>query len=197
MFASKPLLRRFYLACDQIRTADLLLFRPRWWALHSRLICVAGRTDYCHAGMASRSDSGVVSCLEMVASGGRETLLFEQVEWYPGLIDVYDANPENRWPRFNRIAALSVMRSFVSRRYGWRNMVRVSLLHLPFVRLFVRPETDDQIESGRSPFCSHAVVLADRIGGGVDSVPGLADRLTEPGDLARSLFFKYRFTLIP
>ena len=44
-------LRRFGPAYDQIRSADLLLFRPQWWALHSKLICVAGRTDYCHAGM--------------------------------------------------------------------------------------------------------------------------------------------------
>ena len=33
--------------------------------------------------------------------------------------------------------------------------------------------------------------------GGVDPVPNLADRLTEPGDLARSAFFGYRFTLLP
>jgi hypothetical protein len=31
--------------------------------------------------------------------------------------------------------------------------------------------------------------------GGVDPVPNLADRLTEPADLARSPFFEYRFTL--
>ena len=33
--------------------------------------------------------------------------------------------------------------------------------------------------------------------GGVDPVPNLADRLTEPGDLARSAFYEYRFTLLP
>jgi len=37
----------------------------------------------------------------------------------------------------------------------------------------------------------------DRIGGGVDPVKHLADRLTEPADLARSPFYKYRFTLVP
>jgi len=191
-------LRRFGPAYDQIRSADLLLFRPQWWALHSKLICVAGRTDYCHAGMVGWSRFyRTPNCLEMVAGGGREIPLAQQVEWYPGLIDVYQANPENRWPKFDRVAAAAAMRRFVTRRYGWWNMLRVSLLHLPFVRLLVRPETDDQIESGRSPFCSHAVVLADRIAGGVDPVPHLADRMTEPGDLARSPFFKYAFTLVP
>ena len=33
--------------------------------------------------------------------------------------------------------------------------------------------------------------------GGVDPVPHLADRLTEPADLARSPFYKYRCTLLP
>lgn len=192
-------LRRFAPACDQIRSADLLLFRPCWWALHSKLICVAGRTDYSHAGMAGwlrLMGLPMLYCLEMVAGGGREIPLAQQVEWYPGLIDVYEANPENRWPKFERVGAAAAMRRFVKRRYGFWNMLRVSLLHLPFVRLLVRPETDDQIRDGYPPFCSQAVAAACRAGG-VDPVPHLADRLTEPGDLARSPFFKYRFTLVP
>lgn len=215
------ILRRFDLARDEIRTADLLLFRPCWWALHSKLICVAGRTDYCHAGMVrcrpavNRSpyrldritgSSGFLStpvypvipsdCLEMVAGGGRQISLAKEVQWYPGLIDVYEANPENRWEKFDRLRAAAAMRGFVRRRYGWRNMLRVSLVHLPFIRFLLRPETDDQIAHGRLPFCSQAVAAACRAGG-VDPVPHLADRFTEPADLARSPFFKYRFTLIP
>lgn len=183
-------------AYEQIRSADLLLFRPCWWALHSKLICVAGRTNYCHAGMVARSDNGVLSCLEMVASGGRENFLFQQVVWYPGLVDVYEANPEDRWPEFDRARAVSAMQGFVSRCYGWWNMIRVSLVHLPLIRFLVRPETDDEIRGGYLPFCSQAVAAACR-SGGVDPVPHLADRFTEPADLARSPFFKYRFTLIP
>ncbi len=37
--------------------------------------------------------------------------------------------------------------------------------------------------------------MTDRVGGGVDPVPHLADRLTEPADLARSPFYEYAFTL--
>ena len=36
--------------------------------------------------------------------------------------------------------------------------------------------------------------MADREGG-IDPVPNLADRLTEPADLSRSAFFRYQFTL--
>ena len=68
-------------------------------------------------------------------------------------------------------------------------------LHLPLVRMFVRPSLDDDQPSRRPPFCSQACVMADRLGGGVDPVPHLADRLTEPADLARSPFYRYRFTL--
>lgn len=38
--------------------------------------------------------------------------------------------------------------------------------------------------------------MADRVGGRVDPVPHLADRLTEPADLARSPFYQYLFTLV-
>ena len=39
--------------------------------------------------------------------------------------------------------------------------------------------------------------MADRIGGGVDPVPHLTDRLTEPADLARSPFYQFLLTLVP
>ncbi len=58
----------------------------------------------------------------------------------------------------------------------------------------VHPDEDDGEESNLPPFCSQAVSLACRRGG-VDPVPNLADRLTEPADLSRSPFFAYRFTL--
>ena len=58
-----------------------------------------------------------------------------------------------------------------------------------------RPSLDDEQPSRRPPFCSEACAMADRVGGGVDPVPQLADRLTEPADLARSPFYRYRFTL--
>jgi len=73
----------------------------------------------------------------------------------------------------------------------WPGVIDVFRAH---VRLFVRPETDDAANGTHPPFCSQAVALACRAGG-VDPVPQLADRLTEPGDLARSPFFAYLFTL--
>ena len=57
-------------------------------------------------------------------------------------------------------------------------------------------ETEDESANHRPPFCSQACALADRIGGGVDVVPHLADQITEPGDLARSACYTYFATLI-
>jgi hypothetical protein len=55
----------------------------------------------------------------------------------------------------------------------------------------------DDAADGRPPFCSQACAYADRVGGAVDPVRNLADRLTEPSDLARSPFYAYLFTLLP
>jgi hypothetical protein len=87
------------------------------------------------------------------------------------------------------------MLGITGRRYGWANLCRAALLHLPIFRFLVRPDTNDNGASTRPPFCSEAVAMAVRAGG-VDPVPNLADRLTEPGDLARSAFYEYRCTLI-
>jgi len=81
--------------------------------------------------------------------------------------------------------------------YGYAAVLGAALLHLPVTRWFIQPSTDDEAIERRPPFCSQACAMADRLGGGVDPVEHLADRLTEPADLARSPFYRYRFTLIP
>ena len=74
-------------------------------------------------------------------------------------------------------------------------MAAAALVHLPLVRLFATVDVHDVSASKWPPFCSQACAMSDRIGGGVDPVPHLADRLTLPADLARSPFYRYRFTL--
>ena len=87
------------------------------------------------------------------------------------------------------------MRRLAGCDYGWWNLAGAALVHLPWLRLVVRANINDRNFSRRPPFCSQAVAMAERIGGRVDPVPQLADRLTEPADLARSPFYRYRFTL--
>jgi hypothetical protein len=182
---------RYADARREIHNADLLLFRRR--SRLTRLIAVAGRSQYVHAAMAGWWKDRLM-CVEMTSSGGRAQLLSNLVEQWPGAIDVYRANADHR--RFSRQRALHAMIGITGKRYGWLNLFRAALLHMPAFRFLAQPDANDDATSNEPPFCSQAVAMADRTGG-VDPVPNLADRLTEPGDLARSTFFEYRFTLIP
>ena len=175
----------------QIADGDPLLFRRRG------LISIAGRGVHAHAAMAAWWDTELF-CLEIrELFGGRAVTLASQVERYPGRIDVYRANPTGRWRNYDGPGAMRYMRGLAGCDYGYRNLAAASLLHLPWVRLCVKPSTDDAAANGKPPFCSEAVARAHRIGGGVDPVPNLADRITEPADLARSAFYRYQFTLMP
>jgi hypothetical protein len=178
-------------AQQKIRDGDLLLFRRRG------AISVAGRGEHCHAAKAAWWGDDLF-CLEVQwLQGGRAVTLASQVEQYPGRIDVFQTNPRNRWPHYDRAGAVRFMRRLCGCNYGYLGLLTASFLHMPIVRWFIRPDMDDAAVERRPPFCSQACAMADRIGGGVDPVPHLADRLTEPADLARSPFYKYRFTLIP
>jgi len=180
----------------KIRGGDLLLFRPRGFI--SQAIAVAGRSEYTHAAMAGWWN-GRLMCVEMCARGGRARLLSNVVRRSPGTIDVYQAGSAlnaGAAGSFSRRAAVRAMIDITGRRYGWFNLFRAALLHLPLLRFVVQPELDDAADDAWPPFCSQAVAAATRAGG-VDPVPNLADRLTEPADLARSAFYAYRFTLIP
>ena len=174
-----------------IGDGDLLLFRRR------NLISIAGRGEHSHAAKAAWWN-GCLFCLEVREwFGGRAVTLSSQVKRYPGRIDVFETNADDRGPDYDGKFALLVMRRLAGCDYGYRNVLAASLLHLPILRLFVKPNTDDRAETRLPPFCSEAVARAERSGGNVDPVRHLADRITEPADLARSPFYKYRFTLIP
>jgi hypothetical protein len=180
-------------AVDDIRDGDLLLFRGR--GAIARLIGVAGRSEYTHAARAVWWGNDLFCCEVRELRGGRAVTLESQVRRFPGLIDVFEANPQARWREYDRRGAVRFIRRLAGCDYGYLGVFLAALRHLPLVRCFVRPDSDDQHASVQPPFCSQASTMADRIGGGVDPVPHLADRLTEPADLARSPFFRYRFTL--
>jgi hypothetical protein len=180
-------------AVDDIRDGDLLLFRGR--GAIARLVGVAGRSEYTHAARAVWWGNDLFCCEVRELRGGRAVTLESQVRRFPGLIDVFEVNPSARWREYDRRGAVRFMRRLAGCDYGYLGVLQAALRHLPLWRFLVRPDSDDQHASVQPPFCSQASTMADRIGGGVDPVPHLADRLTEPADLARSPFFRYRFTL--
>jgi hypothetical protein len=177
----------------QIWHGDLLLFRGT--GVIARLIGSAGRSRYTHAARALWWGDRLFCCEVRELKGGRAVTLESQVRRYPGRIDVFAVNPDNRWPDYNRQGAARIMQQLAGCDYGYGGVLQAALLHLPLWRLLVRPEMVDDQTPQRPPFCSQACAMADRIGGGVDPVPHLADRITEPADLSRSAFYRYRFTL--
>jgi hypothetical protein len=178
---------------SQIRDGDLFLIRGR--GIVARLIGVAGRSPYTHAARAIWWGDILFCCEVRELKGGRAVTLESQVRKYPGLVDVFETNPGQRWPEYDRGGALDYMRRLAGCDYGYIGVLRAALWHLPLWRWLVRPDINDQRVTCEPPFCSQACVMADRIGGRVDPVPHLADRVTEPADLARSPFYRYRFTL--
>jgi hypothetical protein len=177
---------------SSIKNADLLLCRTGR-RLCDLAISAAARSPYVHAGMAAWID-GKLSIVDVLQfHGGRIVPLADEVSRHPGRYDVYRANTI-RFPELDRDAAVEQMRHYADGQYGWWNVVRASLRHLAFVRLLIPPLTDDKANGTYPPFCSQAAGTAYREAG-VDPVPNLADRVTEPGDLARSLLFSYFCTL--
>lgn len=186
-----PILTPYSAARKKIRDGDLLLYRAR--GLIGRAATVAGRSQYGHAAMAGWWGDQLMN-VEMTSGGGQAQSLSNLVARWPGAIDFYRANATRR--RWSREKALAAMIAITGVPYGRWNLFRASLLHLPVVRLFVRPETDDEANGTYPPFCSQAIARACRAGG-VDPVLNCGDRITEPGDLARSSFFEYKCTLLP
>ncbi len=186
----KTLLKHYGDVRHQIRDGDLLLYRRRG------PIAVAGRGHHCHAAKAAWWGDDLFLLEMLQFSGGRAVTLSSQVQHWPGRYDLFEVNPDDRWSDYDRQAATKLMKRLCGCDYGYRGVATAALLHLPVVRWFVKPETDDRAVDRRPPFCSHACAMADRLAERVDPVPQLSDRLTEPADLARSPFYRYRFTLI-
>jgi hypothetical protein len=178
---------------NDIRDGDLLLFRGR--GVIARLIGAAGRSDYTHAARAVWWGSDLFCCEVRELKGGRAVTLESQIRKHPGGIDVFEVNPSGRWREFDRRGAVRYIRRLAGCDYGYRGVLAAALRHAPLWRCLVRPDGDDRRVADQPPFCSQACAMADRVGGSVDPVPHLADRLTEPADLARSPFYRYRFTL--
>jgi hypothetical protein len=203
----KVVTRQLSLAKPEIKDADLLLFAGK--GIVSRFIRSFGRGRYSHAAKASWL-KGELFCLEVREwHGGRAVTLGSQVKKYPGQIDVFRANAiglptepcptKEPWPTpcYNRAKSDELMLMFAGVEYGYFDILATAMLHFWGIRLFATANVDDEFVSTRPPYCSAACAIADRIGGGVDPVPMLADKITEPSDLARSPFYRYMFTLVP
>ena len=178
-----------------IWNGDLLLFRPG--TRLGRLIARAGRSEYCHVGTAVWARDQLLCC-DTRATGGRRVRLSGLVEAYPGTIDLYrplySGSIELAHAKRERVADW-VFRS-AEGPYGWARIAKMALVHAPVIRWChdAAEYRDDVATGSMQPVCSELRSMADRMVGD-DPVANLPDRLTEPGDLARSTLYRYRGTL--
>ncbi len=173
----------------KIRDGDPLLFRGG-----SRLGRISGRSPITHAGMAVWWGDDLMCVHTVQWRGGVTDHLSELVAKHPGQIEVRGICEAKR-RRYSRALAVAEMKKIIGKPYGWGSILTAAYLHLPIVRWFARPMRSDEANSD-FPFCSEAVARSLRAGG-VDPVPNLADKFTEPGDLDRSAVLKLKFTLVP
>jgi hypothetical protein len=99
--------------------------------------------------------------------------------------------------RYCRQGADLMMRGFAGCDYGWWSIFTTGVCNLPVLRFMLTGDYDDNSISKYPPFCSAASAIADRLGGGFDQVRGKSDAQTTPGDIRRTPFNGYLFTLIP
>ena len=183
---------------SEILVSDLLLYRGTGFL--SGLIRIAGRSEYSHAAKVDRlvsdRDGTLVVYETREWEGAGVSLLKIQVANHPGQIDLFRTNPDEV-PGYSRNAARAYMRQFEGARYGYHAVWRAALDFLPVFRLFGKHNYTLENGNQKAPFCSQLCSMADHKGGGIDPIPNLANRITLPGDLAHSRFYRYMFTLVP
>jgi hypothetical protein len=172
-----------------IQNADLLLWRGKG------AISEYGRGVHMHASKLAWWDDEWMVLDTTWRHGASCRRLVTDVQHNSGRIDWFQVNKDNL-PGYDRDGAVRYMRRLMGTRYGFGNIRLAIARHLPLVARYMTPEIDDDETPTTTPFCSDACSRADRIGGGYDPVPFASDRNTEPTDLARSDFNRYRGTLV-
>ncbi len=192
----KQIIRRYAEVKHRIQPGDLLFYR-RGWKPSNFLIARIGGSPRVHVGMADLHRGRLVILETLQFKGAQRSPLLEQVTRYPGHWDHFETNPDNRWPEWDRERAVAYMRDAIGQPYGYGSLALAGIRHLPFVRLFIRPDTSDELQpNGLLPYCSHLCTLAIQWGG-VDMVPNRPNRLVDPGRASESMFVGYKCTLVP
>ncbi|MFH1184693.1 MAG: hypothetical protein V1755_06595 [Chloroflexota bacterium] len=181
----------------RIHSGDLLRFRPStrvgWW------IWALGRSEGSHWAIAywSTTDFGRrrLKVLEQIKPEGREVSFKNYLIGLPsGCVDVYRLAPGIKCD-LKQVVEWALDHG-PGIPYDSRGMLRSLLTHLPFLRWFFRPNTDDAANGREQFFCTAYVAAAFHLGGGLDLVHGRADRDTEPAELETSGLLKKKFTMV-
>ncbi len=187
-------LRRYEDVRKEFKDGWLLAYRGKHF--YSRLIAKAGRTLVSHVEKVVLWGDEPFSIGSTGSRGVTAVSLASCVRAASGLIDVYECNPDNRWPEYNAVGVAAYLKARTGNHYGWLTILWIALSRTPGLRWIFRISNKDSEDWHFPPMCSQLAVAADRIGGRVDPVPNLADQFTEPSDLVRSCFYRYVCTLV-
>lgn len=159
----------------------------------SRGIMVGGRGDYSHVGTFLWVDGELYihECREFY--GCRLVLAEREVRLCPARIDHHATNGTPAQRVLVRTRALSKL----GKSYDWAGVWKASRYHVPLLRWTVTVDEDDAAltDFNDPEHCSYC--RADLwAAAGRDLVPHLANRITEPNDLARSGLEDYTCTLV-
>jgi len=186
-------------ARPQIRTGDLLLYRPtRWNEPLNKRIARRGPLDklepwqrYAHAGMAVWCEDVLLQVDILQGVGGRCIRLSREVERFPGQYDVYHVLVTTIAREPLRIfPPARLMLELAGSRYGWESLAYAAASQYGLV-----PTIADDDLNGSVPHCSQAFSRAYRTIG-CDPLKGLSDRCTTPNHLAVPSFSRYQLTLM-
>lgn len=178
-----------------LRDGDVLLFQGG--GPLSRVIRWAGRSSYSHAALVYLGRGGRVLVAEAREGLVGSIRLVPLSNALKGALAV-DLYRVRHAPAEAGRAVAEFAERYLGQAYGWPTILRMAMAHLPLALLRLLPvvgrfiprarawSDNDREPSGRSMVCSEFVARCWREAAGVDLVPRLADRSTEPGDLARS-----------
>ena len=196
-----------------IKEADVLLFRAGkfpgigWW------ISSYTKSPYSHAGLA-HWDDGKLYCVEFrefkgsrkykmddYIAEGAQIDVFRSVETYVHPIiqqdefddEYYVSYHEHRFTADIALAITAEGLKHVGEGYGWRNIWQMGMTYIPFLRLGRKVIKNGEPDP-KSFVCSTLVTYAYRKHY-IDPVPFLSDKMTSPGDLARSGLFSRLFSI--
>lgn len=184
---------RYSDARQVIEDGDVLLFESAGRV--AATIRWATRSRYSHAALAVWWGSRVMVVESREGSGCRAIPLSDAVR--TSRIVLY--KPTWGPTTLERAAAVDAALRRLGQPYGWWAILKDALSRLPLLAVLWRRKhysLDDEEDPGQRVKCSTLVALAWRAGG-KDLVPELADRSTDPGDLARSALLRATCYLDP
>ena len=191
---------------------DVLLFRGTgFWSYFIKRVAEG---HYSHVGIASShglNGGRMWECVEFRENkGGRSVNLKTYMQQHNLEIDVYRPASVKRSYIFNAErnevipvtvglnakAVTNTMRKMTGLPYGWKRIMLLAQMKIPFLRLFYSIDSisDDTIKEPIYPICSTAVAYSFA-SAGFDLVHNRSDMATEPSDIARSPLLSYIFTI--